>query len=292
MTSKKPYAQQLPCLKFDLAALVETRLSFASGNRKEGETVHCRVQDWHLQLEGEFFLFQWLSQCLNWLWHCFLAVCSWQDGKWIREDEEASVNRGTSKPGAWCFVLSSFWPCLDSNWCRCFQLSDVFCLPRLSLPLHWGQTAMASRYHHHRECVPQLSQQPAMAFGIKIWDIALYIVEEIICHLNRIDLRKTFEENKAYKLQRFEKTDSCILEAILMKLSWDCRILHCDVYVRSLRTSSKWKIMRWCSNGNHSPMSRIVIRCERSKGTHFEVQSGSTDQITNINCRAALIETN
>ena len=45
MTSKKPYAQKLPCLKFVLAALVETRLPFASGNRKEGETVHCRVQD-------------------------------------------------------------------------------------------------------------------------------------------------------------------------------------------------------------------------------------------------------
>ena len=54
---------------------------------------------------------------------------------------------------------------------------------------------------------------------------------------------------------------TCILEATLMKSSWDCRILHCDVHVRSVRTSFKWKTMRWCSNGNHSPMSRIVIRC-------------------------------
>ena len=67
-----------------------------------------------------------------------------QDGKWIGEDEEASVNRGTSKPGAWCFVLSSFWPCLDSNLCHCIKLSDEL-LPPLSLPLHWGQTAMVSQ---------------------------------------------------------------------------------------------------------------------------------------------------
>ena len=59
------------------------------------------------------------------LWHSLLIVD--QDGKWIREDEEASVNRGTCKPGAWCFVLSSFWPVIvDSNRCNCLQLSDVF----------------------------------------------------------------------------------------------------------------------------------------------------------------------
>ena len=31
---------------------------------------------------------------------CTLLLIKMQDRKWIREDEEASVNRGTSKPGA------------------------------------------------------------------------------------------------------------------------------------------------------------------------------------------------
>ena len=35
-----------------------------------------------------------------------LLLMDLQDGKWIREDEEAPVNRGTSKPGTWCFVFS------------------------------------------------------------------------------------------------------------------------------------------------------------------------------------------
>ena len=39
---------------------------------------------------------------------CTLLLMDLQDGKWIREDEEAPVNRGTSEPGTWCFVLSSF----------------------------------------------------------------------------------------------------------------------------------------------------------------------------------------
>ena len=59
--------------------------------------------------------FQHLSaQCLN-LWHCLsllqIVVCQFARDrmeKWIREDEEASVNRGTSKPGTWCFVFSKF----------------------------------------------------------------------------------------------------------------------------------------------------------------------------------------
>ena len=44
----------------------------------------------------------------------FALVCQFahssdlQDGSWIREDEEAPVNRGTSKLITWCFVLSSF----------------------------------------------------------------------------------------------------------------------------------------------------------------------------------------
>ena len=35
-----------------------------------------------------------------------LLLMDLQDGKWIKEDEEAPVNRGTSKPGTWCFVFS------------------------------------------------------------------------------------------------------------------------------------------------------------------------------------------
>ena len=26
---------------------------------------------------------------------------TWQDGHWVKEDEEAKVNRGTSKPSTW-----------------------------------------------------------------------------------------------------------------------------------------------------------------------------------------------
>ena len=37
----------------------------------------------------------------------FLPVCSWQDGKWIKEEKSASL-RDTDEPGTWCFVLSSF----------------------------------------------------------------------------------------------------------------------------------------------------------------------------------------
>ena len=40
---------------------------------------------------------------------CTLLLMDLQDGKWIRKDEEAPVNRGTSKPGAWCFVFSASW---------------------------------------------------------------------------------------------------------------------------------------------------------------------------------------
>ena len=60
------------------------------------------------------FLSQHLTQPLSHqrlklpLQHCGLPVCSRQDGNWTLEDEEAPVNRGTSKPGTWCFVLSSF----------------------------------------------------------------------------------------------------------------------------------------------------------------------------------------
>ena len=43
-----------------------------------------------------------------------LAKMDLQDGKWIREDEETPVNRGTSKPGTWCFVFSKFRPYLLS----------------------------------------------------------------------------------------------------------------------------------------------------------------------------------
>ena len=50
------------------------------------------------------FLSQHLTQPLSHqrlklpLQHCGLPVCSRQDGNWILEDEEAPVNRGTSKP--------------------------------------------------------------------------------------------------------------------------------------------------------------------------------------------------
>ena len=39
---------------------------------------------------------------------CTLLLMDLQDGKWNKEDEEAAVNRGRSKPSTWCFVLSSF----------------------------------------------------------------------------------------------------------------------------------------------------------------------------------------
>ena len=48
------------------------------------------------------------SSAFNCAFGCGLPVCSRQDGNWTLEDEEAPVNRGTSKPGTWCFVLSSF----------------------------------------------------------------------------------------------------------------------------------------------------------------------------------------
>ena len=48
------------------------------------------------------------SSAFNCAFGCGLPVCSQQDGNWTLEDEEAPVNRGTSKPGTWCFVLSSF----------------------------------------------------------------------------------------------------------------------------------------------------------------------------------------
>ena len=73
------------------------------------------------------------SSAFNCAFGCGLPVCSRQDGNWTLEDEEAPINRGTSKPGTWCFVLSSFWQCFGSDWCHCLQLSDVFLLPPLSI---------------------------------------------------------------------------------------------------------------------------------------------------------------
>ena len=66
------------------------------------------------------------SSAFNCAFGCGLPVCSRQEGNWTLEDEEAPVNRGTSKPGTWCFVLGSFWQCFGSDWCHCLQLSDVF----------------------------------------------------------------------------------------------------------------------------------------------------------------------
>jgi hypothetical protein len=42
------------------------------------------------------------------LWYASLLIVDLQGGSWTREDEEAPVNRGKSKPITWCFVLSSF----------------------------------------------------------------------------------------------------------------------------------------------------------------------------------------
>ena len=42
------------------------------------------------------------------LQHCGLPVCSWQDGKWIKEEKMSASLRDTDEPGTWCFVLSSF----------------------------------------------------------------------------------------------------------------------------------------------------------------------------------------
>ena len=79
-----------------------------------------------------------VSTCLYYIGG--LPVCSWQDEKWIRENEEAPVNRGTSRPGTWCFVFSKFWPyLLGVIWiCSLFATSDLASL--------WGHV-MVSRYH-------------------------------------------------------------------------------------------------------------------------------------------------
>ena len=52
---------------------------------------------------------------------CGLPVCSLQDVKGIREDEETPADRGTSTPGTWrfCFrqVLNSTWVHTDAIVC-------------------------------------------------------------------------------------------------------------------------------------------------------------------------------
>ena len=48
------------------------------------------------------------SSAFNCAFGCGLPVCSWQHGKWIREEKMSASLRDTSEPGAWCFVLSSF----------------------------------------------------------------------------------------------------------------------------------------------------------------------------------------
>ena len=73
------------------------------------------------------------SSAFNCAFGCGLPVCSRQDGKWIKEEKMSESLRDTSEPGAWCFVLSSFWQCFGSDWCHCLQLSDVFLLPPLSI---------------------------------------------------------------------------------------------------------------------------------------------------------------
>ena len=78
--------------------------------------------------------FETLQQEVFWaLWFVSLLITDLQDGSWMREDEEAPVNRGTSKPGTWLFVLSSFWQCFGSDWCHCLQFTTFwsilfFCL--------------------------------------------------------------------------------------------------------------------------------------------------------------------
>ena len=107
MTSKKPYAQKLPCLKFDLIAVC-----FRASRRRRSRTRSCVMQMNSTSTASrrvlQFCCFRISPPCQHSVFaaDCGLPVCSRQDGQWIKEDEEASVNRGTSKPGTWCFVFS------------------------------------------------------------------------------------------------------------------------------------------------------------------------------------------